>query len=54
MTKSKPITPQEQEHQIINQINAPGCTNVSEHVKRASHFYAANNFPVLVAFKSSM
>ena len=52
MTKSKPITLQEEEYQIINQINAPDCTNVSEHVQR-SHFYAANNFPVLVAFKSS-
>jgi hypothetical protein len=38
MTKSKPITPQEQEYQIINQINAPDCTNVSEHVRRSSHF----------------
>lgn len=53
MNKSKPIIPREQERQIIDQINASDYTNVSEHVRRSLHFYAANNFPALVAFKSS-
>ena len=44
------LTPQER--QIIEQINASDYTNVSEHVRRSLHFYAANNFPSLVAFKS--
>jgi hypothetical protein len=44
------LTPQER--QIIEQINASDYTNVSEHVRRSLHFYAANNFPALVAFKS--
>ena len=44
------LTPQER--QIIEQINASDYTNVSEHVRRALHFYAANNFPALVANKS--
>lgn len=60
MTKSKPqrsefirlrLTPQER--LIIDQINASDYTNVSEHVRRSLHFYAALNFPTLVAFKSS-
>jgi Arc/MetJ-type ribon-helix-helix transcriptional regulator len=44
------LTPQER--QIIEQINASDYTNVSEHVRRSLHFYAANNFPALVAIKS--
>ena len=44
------LTPQER--QIIEQINASDYTNVSEHLRRSLHFYAANNFPALVAFKS--
>ena len=52
MTKSKPITPQEQEYQIINQVNAPDCTNVSDHVQ-SSHFYLAHNLTTLGALKSS-
>mgnify|MGYP000845971912 FL=1 len=60
MTKLKPqrsefirlrLTPQER--QIIDQINSSDYTNVSEHVRRSLHFYAAHNFPSLVAFKSS-
>jgi hypothetical protein len=58
MTKSKPqrsefirlrLTPQER--LIIDQINESDYTNVSEHVRRSLHFYAANNFPALVANK---
>jgi hypothetical protein len=45
------LTPQER--QIIDQINASDYTNVSEHVRRSLHFYAAHNFPTLVAFKTS-
>jgi hypothetical protein len=45
------LTPQER--QIIDQINASDYTNVSEHVRRSLHFYAAHNFPSLVPFKSS-
>jgi hypothetical protein len=44
------LTPQER--QIIEQINASDYTDVSEHVRRSLHFYAANNFPALVAIKS--
>ena len=61
MTKSKPrrsefirlrISPQER--QIIDAINSSNfITNISEHVRRSLHFYAAHNFPSLVAFKSS-
>lgn len=60
MTKSKPrrsefirlrISPQER--QIIDAINSSNFTNISEHVRRSLHFYAAHNFPSLVAFKSS-
>jgi Arc/MetJ-type ribon-helix-helix transcriptional regulator len=60
MTKLKPqrsesirlrLTPQER--QIIDQINSSDYTNVSEHVRRSLHFYAAHNFPALVAFKTS-
>lgn len=60
MTKSKPqrsefirlrLTPQER--QIIDLINESDYTNVSEHVRRSLHFYAAHNFPTLVAFKST-
>lgn len=60
MTKSKPqrsefircrLTPQER--QIIDAINSSDFTNISEHVRRSLHFYAAHNFPGLVAFKSS-
>ena len=60
MTKFKPqrsefirlrLTPQER--QIIDQINASDYTNVSEHVRRSLHFYAAHNFPTLVAYKTS-
>lgn len=46
------LTPQER--LIIDQINASDYTNVSEHVRRSLHFYAAHNFPSLVAFKTSM
>ncbi len=45
------LTPQER--LIIDQINASDYTNVSEHVRRSLHFYAAHNFPSLVAFKTS-
>jgi len=45
------LTPKER--QIIDQINASDYTNISEHVRRSLHFYAAHNFPTLVAFKSS-
>jgi Arc/MetJ-type ribon-helix-helix transcriptional regulator len=60
MSKTKPLrssyirlrlTPQER--QIIDQINASDYTNVSEHVRRSLHFYAAQNYPSLVPFKSS-
>ena len=60
MNKTKPrrssyirlrLTPQER--QIIDLINASDYTNVSEHVRRSLHFYAASNFPTLVALKSS-
>ena len=60
MPKSKPrrtefirlrISPQER--QIIDAINSSNFTNISEHVRRSLHFYAAHNFPSLVAFKSS-
>jgi hypothetical protein len=60
MNKTKPkrskfirlrLTPQE--FNIIEQINASDYSNISEHVRRSLHFYAANNFPALVAFKSS-
>jgi hypothetical protein len=60
MNKTKPkrskfirlrLTPQE--FKIIEQINASDYSNISEHVRRSLHFYAANNFPTLVAFKSS-
>jgi len=44
------LTPQER--QIIDQINASDYTNVSEHVRRSLHFYAAHNFPTLVAYKT--
>ncbi|MEY4455941.1 MAG: hypothetical protein RLY15_205 [Bacteroidota bacterium] len=45
------LTPQERH--IIDQINASDYTNVSEHVRRSLHFYAAHNFPTLVAYKTS-
>jgi hypothetical protein len=45
------LTPQER--QIIDQINSSDYTNVSEHVRRSLHFYAAHNYPTLVAFKTS-
>ena len=56
MNKTKPkrskfirlrLTPQE--FKIIEQINASDYSNISEHVRRSLHFYAANNFPALVA-----
>lgn len=40
------LTPQERE--IIDLINARDYTNVSEHVRRSLHFYAANNYPQLI------
>lgn len=45
------LTPQER--LIIDQINASDYTNVSEHVRRSLHYYAAHNFPTLVGFKPS-
>ncbi len=60
MSKTKPLrssyirlrlTPQER--QIIDLINESDYTNVSEHVRRSLHFYAAHNFPTLVTFKST-
>ena len=60
MSKTKPLrssyirlrlTPQER--QIIDLINESDYTNVSEHVRRSLHFYAAHNFPTLVAIKST-
>lgn len=38
-----------QERQIIEQINASDYTNVSEHVRRSLHYYAANNYPTLLS-----
>lgn len=44
------LTPSER--QIIELINAHDYTNVSEHVRRSLHYYAKNNFPTLIEFKS--
>jgi hypothetical protein len=40
-----------QERQIIDKINASDYTNISEHVRRSLHFYAAHNHPTLVEIK---
>ena len=60
MTKAKPQRSEfirlrltKSERRIIELINAHDYTNVSEHVRRSLHYYAANHFPALVAFKSS-
>ena len=60
MNKTKPkrskfirlrLTPQE--FKIIEQINASDYSNISEHVRRSLHFYAAHNLTTLGALKSS-